>query len=111
MIDDVMTEAIRAAAQRTEVGAVGAGRDQSTWNLLEGEGLRTTVLGVSFARPFRTPPAVMAALNHVDVLNNANWRLSTNVRNVTPLGFEVEFSTWADTHVWSASVTWIAIGA
>lgn len=81
------------------------------WPLDKGSGPRIVDHHVSFAKAFTTPPVVQLALSELDAGNTSNTRLSVNVIGVDPLGFELRFSTWADTKIYSASVNWMAIGA
>lgn len=72
--------------------------------------LRGTVGGrVDFPEPFAGTPLVYMALAGADVRDGANLRLRVRVTSVDREGFEYELYSWADTHVFTASASWVAI--
>ena len=73
-----------------------------------GSGQREVVKYISFSPAFGGTPKVSAALSMVDGSNAANLRVSVFVRDVTDHGFNAVVSTWADTKLAAASVSWIA---
>ena len=65
---------------------------------------------MNFNVPFSRPPAVTAGFTELDVLDGANLRLTFEVNVVDERGFNYTLVTWADTRVYSADVTWMAVG-
>lgn len=55
------------------------------------------------------PPEVIAALSGLDASSDTNVRVSVTVENVTKTSFDVKVSTWADTRLAMAAVTWVAV--
>ena len=76
-----------------------------------GEGTREVREVVRFSEPFHRPPQVIVAVSMLDVSNAANIRFDVLAENVTAEGFEIVFSTWSDTRLARARVTWQAVGA
>lgn len=64
---------------------------------------------ISFARPYATPPKVVVWLNSLDMSNGHNWRVKVYVTDVTTTGFTIHVDTWADTILYSAGATWVAM--
>lgn len=84
------------------------GKGDPGWNLLEGSGERQSDKFVQFPREFAETPMVVVSLAGLDVGNDANTRLIVSDKSVTKTGFEVDFRTWGDTHVYSVNVIWVA---
>jgi hypothetical protein len=84
------------------------------WNLAtlteEPESYRQFRLFVPFSCPFSAPPVVQAGLSGFDIDQGTSSRLSVNVMNITAEGFEITLTTWLDTLVYAAEVSWLAIG-
>ena len=85
---------------------------EESWKLLEpmGDEPRVAHGQVIFDQPFSVPPVVHAGLAGFDVSNSANARLEVCIESVSERGFIVELRTWLDTRIWSANVSWLAIG-
>ena len=93
--------------------AVGKAHFESAapdWNLLAGEGWRTYSRTICFDSSFNVPPKVHVALSALDILQGANTRIFCRATNISETNFELEIGTWCDTHVWGATVSWIAFG-
>lgn len=75
-----------------------------------GSGLRERRAAVTFARPFRTEPAVHVGLSLWDMDHNANLRADLEADAVTQTGFDLVFRTWADSRVARVRMAWMAIG-
>jgi len=79
----------------------------SMWS---GEGDRTRRHSIRFEEEFRSSPAVQCALSMWDIDSGTNARVEVSAENISEIGFEVVFRTWADTHIARARVRWMAIG-
>jgi hypothetical protein len=90
-------------------GTVSSGTGAANWTLLAGTGERYVRLPVKFSQPFPRPPAVSTALSQFDMINMFNARLEVTAEAVTTDGFTVVLHTWADSQVYSATVTWTAL--
>jgi hypothetical protein len=84
------------------------------WNLSESpsdpETCRQFTLTIPFAYPFSYPPVVQVGLTSFDIDQGTSSRLTTTVTNITAEAFDVVFTTWQNTLVYSAQVSWLAIG-
>ena len=74
------------------------------------DGDRLVSLDILFTKPFKQAPAVTLGLSGIDGATDTNLRFWLHAKNVTAKGFTIEFSTWYDTHIARASVSWQAIG-
>lgn len=75
-----------------------------------GQGDRSVSIEVTFLAPFGTPPVVNLGIVGVDSSHDQNLRLWLLARNITQKGFVLELSTWSDTHIARAAVSWSAFG-
>jgi hypothetical protein len=82
----------------------------SDWTLSTGTGWRTYQVGVTFNPPFLVAPEVSLALSGLDVGGVNNNRLFLKAQNITVNGFDIVYTTWGDTMVYSVWTTWTAIG-
>ena len=64
---------------------------------------------VDFPAAFAREPVVHMALAGADARDGANLRLRVRVTSVDPEGFEYELYSWADTHLFNASASWVAV--
>ena len=62
------------------------------------------------ARAFANVPCVTLGLTGIDASHDQNLRFWLKALDVKKEGFTIEFSTWSDTHIARASVSWQAIG-
>jgi hypothetical protein len=66
---------------------------------------------VGFPQEFvRVAPQVMVALTAIDVDHGRNLRVIVQAENVTTSGFTIVITTWWDTILFAASVSWMAYG-
>ena len=63
---------------------------------------------ISFARPFATAPKVIVSLNQIDCDPGYNLRIMAGTDTINVNGFELLATTWADTKIFSAGISWIA---
>ena len=75
-----------------------------------GKGERERVVAVTFSEPFKSVPTVFITLEMLDLNKQHNYRAETKAENVTKIGFDAVFRTWADTRVARAVAGWMAIG-
>ncbi|MCY4027907.1 MAG: H-type lectin domain-containing protein [Acidobacteria bacterium] len=97
---------------RVQTGIVGLPYADGTRPLAARRGasrLRGVVGGrVDFDVAFARDPEVHIALAGVDMRDGANARLRVRVTSVDREGFEYELYSWAGTHVYTASASWVA---
>lgn len=74
------------------------------------DGDRVVRLDISFARAFSEVPCVTLGLTGIDAAHDQDLRFWLHALNVEREGFTVEFTTWDDTHIARASVSWQALG-
>ncbi|MCW2237393.1 H-type lectin domain-containing protein [Azospirillum canadense] len=107
---------VPAPALHVQTGIAGGVYRDGTgiWDIMwEAKGCgaaREAIYAIRFPKPYAAVPVVTAALTTVDVANATNWRLKTDVYDVTKDGFTLRFGTWCDTSVYSAKVQWTAFG-
>lgn len=80
--------------------------------MVQGEGPREWVYSVVFPEAFARAPRIFLAFRLLDVLNmkkEQDFRVACESRFISPNSFSVVISTWNDSQIWSAEVTWIAI--
>ncbi|EKM59117.1 uncharacterized protein PHACADRAFT_191430 [Phanerochaete carnosa HHB-10118-sp] len=66
---------------------------------------------VAFARPYATPPCVVAWLDTVDCCMWANARAAVWAGDVTERGFTLYFKTWLGSRLWQVGASWLAYPA
>eukprot|EP01006_Ploeotia_vitrea_P032006 TRINITY_DN64287_c0_g1_i3.p1 TRINITY_DN64287_c0_g1~~TRINITY_DN64287_c0_g1_i3.p1 ORF type:complete len:395 (+),score=45.23 TRINITY_DN64287_c0_g1_i3:71-1255(+) len=93
-----------------------SGREQLRWwktgNAMEAPpkpGERKVTQRIKFPAPLTELPRVFVCLSLVDTACSANTRLKVEVSEVTHADFEVIVSTWWDSRVYSADISWIAV--
>jgi hypothetical protein len=91
-------------------GRFGAGVGTAGWNLRDGAGERTFRQGINFPRNFSMTPKVMIGMVNFDFETIRNQRINAYTQNVTASGFDIVFTTWADTKCWSVTVEGLAYG-
>jgi hypothetical protein len=67
---------------------------------------QATFGGSGFARP----PRVLTALNSIDIDHAHNLRINLNVDSITTTGMTWHIDSWADTTLYSAGASYLAIG-
>lgn len=65
---------------------------------------------VDFPVGFSSVPAVHLALTAIDMLGDPNGRIAAQVTSVDEKGFNYNLFSWWDTHVYTATASWIAVG-
>ncbi len=75
-----------------------------------GEGERKQTIHVAFSEPFLNPPVIQIGFSLWDISNDANTRVDLKAANVAADGFDIIFTTWADTKVARMHANWMAIG-
>ena len=75
-----------------------------------GDGDRAVVVDIRFSHPFEKTPAITLGVTGLDSSHDQNLRFYLNAKDATATGFKIEFSTWGDTHIARASVSWQAMG-
>lgn len=102
---------VAVAGQRAILARYGATcKTTPNWILTEGDGERTFTQQVQFNPPdtFVQKPTVFCGLSLIDVVGDADYRLAVDAVNVTRTGLNLVTSTWHDSHVWSAYISWVA---
>jgi hypothetical protein len=69
---------------------------------------RTAQDFIVFPVGFAGVPKVSVSLNRLDVSGERNTRVVVGTDTITDNGFELVLSTWWDTTLFSAGVSWIA---
>jgi len=74
-----------------------------------GTGERVSCAVVRFAQPFAQPPSISLG---VPVLSSSGSNIvhSLYYRDISRTGFDICLGTWADTHIYTAWMNWIAFG-
>ncbi len=89
---------------------------KDAWNnghlgfMANGSGGRKSTTHVKFAKKYSETPIVTLGVIELDVFHAANQRYNILIKNITKEGFDVEFSTWADSKIYSSNVSWQAVG-
>jgi hypothetical protein len=74
------------------------------------DGDRMVCVDIVFARAFDDVPCITLGLTGIDADHDHNLRFWLNALNVKKERFTIEFTTWSDTHIARASVSWQAVG-
>jgi len=80
------------------------------WNLQTGTGLRQFVTHVYFEEPYQNLPTVTVSLTGLNTDKLFNQRIVVKPINITLTGFDLEFTTWAYSQVYSVWSNWTAFG-
>jgi len=80
------------------------------WNLQTGTGSRQFVTHVYFEEPYQNLPTVTVSLTGLNTDKLFNQRIVVKPINITLTGFDLEFTTWADSQVYSVWSNWTAFG-
>lgn len=65
---------------------------------------------VNFGNVFTTPPRVLVALNSLEISHAQHLRLRVKTSNVSATGMMWHLDSWADTILYSAGASYIALG-
>eukprot|EP01127_Copromyxa_protea_P018313 TRINITY_DN5733_c0_g1_i2.p1 TRINITY_DN5733_c0_g1~~TRINITY_DN5733_c0_g1_i2.p1 ORF type:complete len:421 (-),score=75.90 TRINITY_DN5733_c0_g1_i2:84-1346(-) len=89
-------------------GKVDFGPKTKGYTLHEDEDDRSVNSSVKFSDAFKGNPVVLTGFSMLDILIDSDARVAVKPERVNSSGFDINLSTWNDSHVWGASVTWIA---
>jgi hypothetical protein len=64
---------------------------------------------ITFDKKFERPPRVLVALNNFDIANNGNLRIKVLMKDITAQGMSLNIDSWADTTLFTAGVSYLAI--
>lgn len=81
----------------------------SNSSLTKGQGERKQICYIKFEPQFQKIPHVIASLSMIDSSNQGNLRITVEPKDVTKSGFNLYFVTWADTIIYGATASWIAV--
>lgn len=77
------------------------------------DGRRTILVPVTFNPPFKRKPDIVVSLQKIDLGDFERPminRLLVSAQNPGLNGFDLCFETWADSKVYDAAASWIAVG-
>ena len=63
--------------------------------MLTGEGSRNTRMAVTYSEQYSFVPSVYVSISMLDVSNSGNSRSDVQAENITDIGFDIVFRTWA----------------
>lgn len=75
-----------------------------------GHGPRERRVAVKFSDEYRDEPSVHISMSLLDIATGPSIRTDISAENITKIGFDVVFRTWADSRVARIRVSWMAIG-
>lgn len=75
-----------------------------------GHGKRRVRVDILFEKPFKEKPAITLGVTGIDSAHDQNLRFWLQAKSISSTGFTMEFSTWADTHIARAAISWQAVG-
>jgi len=75
-----------------------------------GKGDRMVRQRVAFSTPFWEVPAVIIGIAMLDTDHAANLRVDARAENIDQRGFDAVLSTWGDTRIAQARLSWTALG-
>lgn len=90
-----------------KLGVFSTGFKDDNWHLNTGAEDRSSSYFISFPEEFYKVPSVMVVLKEL-ASSGDTVRITVNVLDITKEGFTVEFSTWGDSQVWGAGISWLA---
>jgi hypothetical protein len=107
-----------AAMRRLSSGTVGIDHGdvvlfsdfEDDGQMWRGEGPRQSRAPVTFTQPYLQPPHVQVSISMWDIANTTNIRADVQAENITTVGFDIVFRTWADTQVARVRVAWTSFG-
>lgn len=83
----------------------------SLYTLADAPQRQTYTDRIVFGRPYAAPPKVVVFLTSLETNPNAYCRVSLYTTDVTPAGFTLHVSTWADTVLHRVGASWLAHSA
>jgi len=75
-----------------------------------GNGDREVRMDIQFEKAFDDLPSITLGLSGIDAAHDHNLRFRLSATDVKKTGFTIEFTTWGDTNIARASVSWQAVG-
>eukprot|EP01117_Protostelium_nocturnum_P015556 TRINITY_DN6051_c0_g1_i1.p1 TRINITY_DN6051_c0_g1~~TRINITY_DN6051_c0_g1_i1.p1 ORF type:complete len:424 (-),score=152.64 TRINITY_DN6051_c0_g1_i1:122-1393(-) len=84
-----------------------AGKTQG-WKLNVGNGERKYRQRIDLKGKYDQEPQVFVGLSMEDILGGFDHRIKATAENIDSKGFDICVSTWKDSGVWSAGISWIA---
>jgi hypothetical protein len=78
------------------------------WNLNQGSGTRSADVYVTFPQEFSVPPKLVLGLVHLRTPEDKSTYVTLNAKNITKVGFNLEFQTSGDSIIHSVSGSWLA---
>ena len=95
---------------RILMGSTGMTYSNPDWHLENGSGSRTSTQLIDFPEGFKENPDVKVFLTGFDTDKGNNARLTISVDKISRDNFSIRYNTWADSKIYAAFVSWIAIG-
>jgi len=74
------------------------------------QGERLVRQRVAFSEPFWEFPTVIIGIAMLDIHKDTNLRVDARAENIDQRGFDAVLSTWGDTRVAQARLSWTAFG-
>jgi hypothetical protein len=108
-LEQQVAAATQGLGRLVQNGTVTAGMGTPGWTLLAGTGERSIRVPVKFPQPFMRPPSVTVGISQFDILNTFNARLEVSAQGVTAEGFTAVIKTWADSQIYFANMSWLAV--
>jgi hypothetical protein len=71
---------------------------------------RHFIAPVQFDKPFKSIPTVLVSLSGLDTDCSKNARLYIDSKDIVASGFSAVISTYSDSKVFGAQISWIAFG-
>jgi H-type lectin domain len=91
------------------VGRFGADTNDGGWTLDTGSGQREFRRTIPFERTLKNPK-VLVALSGIDADTNVGLRVSVSAQKVNATGFDLVFSSWAESRIFGVTGDWMAYG-
>lgn len=95
---------------RILMGSTSMDSNNPDWHLLIGSGSRTSTQLIDFPESFKEKPDVKVFLAGFDIDQGHNARLTISVDKISRDNFVIRYNTWADSMIYMATISWIAIG-
>ena len=90
-------------------GVVSGGQaGYGEWNLNQGSGTRSADVYVTFPQEFGEPPKIVLGLVHLRTPEDKSTYVTLNAKDITKVGFNLEFTTAYDSIIQSVNASWLA---
>jgi hypothetical protein len=96
------------ASAQTQSGQWQSKAGDAGYNLDSNNGARSTIVEISFSKPYDVKPKVMVSVSQLDADKGFNSRYNVEVLSVSRDGFTIKIQTWADTKIFSIGGYWLA---